>query len=165
MAGGKSLKESAASNPTALGDPVSLKAEKSDTSPTEQDRPNQTGGNTIEHDKPNQSAQDPALQGGGGGGGPSSRAQGVKQLAPTEQDINQSTQNPTLQPSDKHNQSLKELAKKDLGQAEKGNRSMIGDPVSLKAETSDTDPVKDGGEREDGTGRSGKTGQGRDSKL
>ncbi|KAK5051739.1 hypothetical protein LTR69_010239 [Exophiala sideris] len=37
---GKSLKESAKSNPTALGDPVSLKAEKSDTSPTEKDRPN-----------------------------------------------------------------------------------------------------------------------------
>lgn len=40
MSGGKSLKESAKSNPTALGDPVSLKAEKSDTSPTEKDRPN-----------------------------------------------------------------------------------------------------------------------------
>ncbi|KAI1609558.1 hypothetical protein EDD36DRAFT_74856 [Exophiala viscosa] len=37
---GKSLKDSAKSNPTALGDPVSLKAEKSDTSPTDKDRPN-----------------------------------------------------------------------------------------------------------------------------
>ncbi|EXJ61938.1 hypothetical protein A1O7_02369 [Cladophialophora yegresii CBS 114405] len=156
MAGGKTLKESAASNPTALGDPVSLKAEKSDTSPTEQDRPNKSPEAKIEQDKPNQSAQNPALQGG---------VNGVKQLAPTEQDINQSTQNPTLQPSGKHSASLKELAQKDLGQAEKGNRSMIGDPVSLKAETSDTDPVKDGAEEEDGTGRGGKTGKGRDSKL
>jgi hypothetical protein len=131
MAGAKSLKESAKSNPTALGDPVSLKAEKSDTSPTEQDRPNKSTGG-IEKDKPNQ---------------------------------NHSAQNPTLQPSGKHNESLKEVAKKDLGQAEKGNRSMIGDPVSLKAETSDRDPVTDGGEREDGTGRSGKVGKGRDSKL
>jgi hypothetical protein len=131
MAGDKSLKESAKSNPTALGDPVSLKAEKSDTSPTEQDRPNKST-RGIESDKPNQ---------------------------------NQSAQNPTLQPSGKHNESLKEVAKKNLGQAEKGNRSMIGDPVSLKAETSDRDPVTDGGEREDGTGRSGKVGKGRDSKL
>jgi hypothetical protein len=154
MAGDKSLKESAKSNPTALGDPVSLKAEKSDTSPTEQDRPNKST-SAIEKDEPNQSAQNPALQG----------SRGVKQVTPTEQDINQSAQNPTLQPSGKHNKSLKEVAKKDLGQAEKGNRSMIGDPVSLKAETSDRDPVTDGGEREDGTGRSGKAGKGRDSKL
>ena len=34
----KSLKEMAESNPTALGDPVSLKAEKSDTEPTNDDR-------------------------------------------------------------------------------------------------------------------------------
>ncbi|KAL6253196.1 hypothetical protein RBB50_000919 [Rhinocladiella similis] len=37
---GKTLKESAKSNPTVLGDPVSLKAENSDTEPTEKDRPN-----------------------------------------------------------------------------------------------------------------------------
>jgi hypothetical protein len=39
-----SLKDRASSNikknPTALGDPVSLKAEKSDTEPTDHDRPN-----------------------------------------------------------------------------------------------------------------------------
>ena len=34
----KSLKELAESNPTALGDPVSLKAETSDTEPTNDDR-------------------------------------------------------------------------------------------------------------------------------
>ncbi|KIY02423.1 uncharacterized protein Z520_02562 [Fonsecaea multimorphosa CBS 102226] len=36
MAGKKPLKDAAKSNPTALGDPVSLKAEQSDTSPTHQ---------------------------------------------------------------------------------------------------------------------------------
>ncbi|GAM82417.1 hypothetical protein ANO11243_003960 [Dothideomycetidae sp. 11243] len=36
----KSLSESLKSNPTALGDPVSLRAEKSNTEPTENDRPN-----------------------------------------------------------------------------------------------------------------------------
>ena len=34
----RSLKEAAMNNPTALGDPVSLKAETSDTEPTENDR-------------------------------------------------------------------------------------------------------------------------------
>ena len=36
----KSLKDSAKDNPTAMGDPVSLKAEKSDSQPTENDKPN-----------------------------------------------------------------------------------------------------------------------------
>ncbi|CZT17090.1 uncharacterized protein RCC_02922 [Ramularia collo-cygni] len=35
----KSLKEIAQQNPTQLGDPVSLKAETSNTEPTDQDRP------------------------------------------------------------------------------------------------------------------------------
>ena len=147
MAGHKSLKDTAKDNPTALGDPVSLKAETSNTSPTEKDRPNKASGARIEQDSP---------------------SQGVKDLAPTEQDIDkdQSDQNPVLNPSDKHNKSLKELAEQNLQGAKKGNRSMLGDPISLKAETSDRDPVK-GGE-EDGTGRSGATptkGKGWESKL
>lgn len=36
--GKKSLKELAQKNPTQIGDPVSLKAETSDTEPTDQDR-------------------------------------------------------------------------------------------------------------------------------
>lgn len=36
--GKKTLKELAKGNPSQLGDPVSLKAETSDTEPTEQDR-------------------------------------------------------------------------------------------------------------------------------
>ncbi|KAJ9504138.1 hypothetical protein LTR99_005932 [Exophiala xenobiotica] len=101
MAGGKSLKESAQSNPTALGDPVSLKAEKSNNEPTEQDRPNKAGKANSESD------------------------------------------------SDK--KSLKDIAQQDLSEAKKGNRSMLGDPVSLKAETSDKDPVK-GSDRGDQMG-------------
>lgn len=42
----KTLSEMIKSNPTALGDPVSLKAETSDTSPTENDRPNQNTTNS-----------------------------------------------------------------------------------------------------------------------
>ncbi|KAJ9638165.1 uncharacterized protein PV06_04854 [Exophiala oligosperma] len=50
MAAGKTLKElSIKSNPTALGDPVSLKAETSDTEPTEEARPNKAvdGGKSL----------------------------------------------------------------------------------------------------------------------
>ncbi|KAL1306721.1 hypothetical protein AAFC00_005387 [Neodothiora populina] len=36
----KTLKDTTKANPTQLGDPVSLKAESSNTSPTEHDRPN-----------------------------------------------------------------------------------------------------------------------------
>ena len=148
MAGDKSLKESAKDNPSALGDPVSLKAESSDRSPTEKERPNQSSHNT-------------SLQ-----GSQSNPTQGVKQLAPTEQDIDQGTQNPSLRPDQKHqdNKSLKEVAQQDLEGAKKGNRSMLGDPTSLKAENSERDPVE--GEQEDGTGRGGGAPmKGRDSKL
>ncbi|KEQ71954.1 hypothetical protein M436DRAFT_49256, partial [Aureobasidium namibiae CBS 147.97] len=40
----KSLKDTAKDNPSQLGDPVSLKAETSNTEPTENDRPNKSGG-------------------------------------------------------------------------------------------------------------------------
>ncbi|EHY60372.1 hypothetical protein HRR83_000132 [Exophiala dermatitidis] len=114
------LKEAAKSNPTALGDPVSLKAEISNSSPTKGDRPGETTGS----------------------------------------DKNQNKQNQTQNSSEK--KSLKDVAEQDLDQAKKGNRnrSMLGDPVSLKAEKSDgEDPVKD-----DEMG--GVTGnKGRDSKL
>ncbi|KAI5253699.1 hypothetical protein E4T42_02686 [Aureobasidium subglaciale] len=39
----KSLKDTAKDNPTQLGDHVSLKAETSNTEPTENDRPNKSG--------------------------------------------------------------------------------------------------------------------------
>lgn len=39
----KSLKDTAKDNPSQLGDPVSLKAETSNTEPTEKDRPNKSG--------------------------------------------------------------------------------------------------------------------------
>ncbi|KAG9517263.1 hypothetical protein KCU99_g7722, partial [Aureobasidium melanogenum] len=41
--GYKSLKDTAKDNPSQLGDPVSLKAETSNTEPTEKDRPNKSG--------------------------------------------------------------------------------------------------------------------------
>ena len=125
MTGHKTLKELAKSNPTMLGDPVSLKAETSDTSPTENDRPNAKdtlSSKSQEHSSP---------------------VQDLKQLAPTEQDVDQNSQHVTLQPDAKQNKTLKDIAKDNMNEAQKGNKTMLGDPVSLKAETSDKDPVKD----------------------
>lgn len=84
-------------NPTALGDPVSLKAETG-TSPTRPDHPERAGSGDS---------------------------------------------------STKGRESLREVARRDLDEAKKGNRSMLGDPVSLKAETSERDPV---GKEKDGMG-------------
>ncbi|RVX72747.1 hypothetical protein B0A52_04146 [Exophiala mesophila] len=128
MAHEKTLAESVKSNPTALGDPVSLKAEASDTSPTESDRPSQKTAR----------------------GKTASSLQNIAP-SPTEEDL--SDRNAGAKPS------LKETAQRDLQQAKEGNRSMLGDPVSLKAEKSSKDPVGD-----DGMG--GVTGnKSRDSKL
>ncbi|OAP64464.1 hypothetical protein AYL99_00436 [Fonsecaea erecta] len=119
MAGKKALKDAAKSNPTALGDPISLKAEQSDTSP-------------IPTEEEKRDAQNPAPQ-------------------------QQQQQQQHQQRGEKR--SLKQRAEQDLDEARKGNRSMLGDPVSLKAETSAGDPVPDADENEKGKGK------GRDSKL
>lgn len=105
----KSLSENAKANPTALGDPVSLKAETSDTEPTQKSQTKSpTDLDTI---------------------APS----------PTEGDLS----NDSGQGSSK--KSLKDIANQDLAEAKKGNRSMLGDPVSLKAETTEKDPVENDG--------------------
>ena len=134
----KTLAESAEENPTALGDPVSLKAETSDSSPTENDRPNQQGQKQQDSKKPSSSVQDIAP-------------------SPTEGDIDVDSNGNGKGSNSKP--SLKDTAQRDLKETEKGNKSMLGDPVSLKAEKSEKDPIRD-----DGMG--GVTGnKQRDSKL
>ncbi|KAF2092150.1 hypothetical protein K490DRAFT_53295 [Saccharata proteae CBS 121410] len=83
------------SNPSQLGDPVSLKAEASDSSPTDQDRGAQ---GTNSRSVPNSS------------GGSHEEKQ------------------------------LKE-GKKSLKEKGDVNRTMLGDPTSLKAETTERQPV------------------------
>ena len=58
----------------------------------------------------------------------------VTNLAPTEGDIEQKQG-----ASGKEAKSLKQRAEEGLN---KGNATMLGDPVSLKAETSDTEPTE-----------------------
>lgn len=94
-----SLKETASKNPSQIGDPVSLKAETSSTTPTEGEEGSKT--------QPQSSAQ---------------------AAAPS-------------QPG-KPGQPAKETGKKSLKEMAESNPTMLGDPVSLKAEKSDgKDPV------------------------
>ncbi|TDZ19368.1 hypothetical protein Cob_v007561 [Colletotrichum orbiculare MAFF 240422] len=93
------------SNPSQLGDPVSLKAEVSQLVPTEGDQGAQSGSS------------------GGPPKGPGAAGQKNSDGSP-------------VQDTDKRR--LKEIAKDKL---EGGNPSQLGDPISLKAETSDTEPT------------------------
>ncbi|KAK2006619.1 hypothetical protein LZ32DRAFT_651648 [Colletotrichum eremochloae] len=95
-------------NPSQLGDPVSLKAEVSQLSPTEGDR-----GAASE-----KASSSPKPSSGKGG------AAGAKN----------SDGSPVQGPEKKR---LKQVAEENL---EAGNPSQLGDPVSLKAETSETEP-------------------------
>ncbi|KAK5120501.1 hypothetical protein LTR85_006156 [Meristemomyces frigidus] len=73
---------------------------------------------------------------------------------PTDQDMPNKAPNKTDQQDGKDNRSLKEVAQEKM----KTNPSMLGDPVSLKAETSSNEPTKD--DRGTlGTGRDEKTGK------
>ena len=68
---------------------------------------------------------------------------------------------------DQSKKSLKEIAEDKL----KSNPSALGDPVSLKAETSDSDPAKDpenngaGGDEPESKDQSSEQKKTRDSKL
>ncbi|KAI5370132.1 hypothetical protein Slin15195_G010100 [Septoria linicola] len=130
----KSLKEVAKENPTQIGDPVSLKAETSQNQPTDQDKPNEGG-------KPSGSSTAPAPTEGDGEGQPKLKNQdlagtGGKKLpynissapAPTEGDLDK----------EDDGKSLKQIAQQKIN---KGNPTQLGDPVSLKAETSQTEPT------------------------
>ena len=101
----KSLKRTAEdklkSNPSALGDPVSLKSETSDRNPTEDESGCNSNSTSPSDDK-------------------------TSNLKASEHDLDQKP--------DKSKQSLKELAE--------SNATMLGDPVSLKAETSDSEPTE-----------------------
>ncbi|KAM3419229.1 hypothetical protein BST61_g5169 [Cercospora zeina] len=136
MSSQKSLKDVAKENPTQLGDPVSLKAETSNTEPTDQDR-----GARAEKGKHSSGAALSPTEGDLDGGDTTSQLKnqdlagtGGKRLdvssapAPTEGDLD----------SKGGGKSLKDIAQQKIN---KGNPSQLGDPVSLKAETSNTEPT------------------------
>ncbi|KXH67197.1 hypothetical protein CSAL01_06548 [Colletotrichum salicis] len=99
------------SNPSQLGDPVSLKAEVSKLSPTEEDL-------GAASSTPNNTQQAKGNNGGGAAGGA------------------KNSDGSPVQDYDKRR--LKDVAKEKL---ESGNPSQLGDPVSLKAEVTEKDPA------------------------
>lgn len=118
----KTLSDLAKENPSQLGDPVSLKAETSSTEPTDKDRPNKDARkaegatNNPELGDGGVGSKTPTQKSGGGGGSGSGSGKG----------------------GDSSKKSLKEIAQDKL----KTNPSQLGDPVSLKAETSDSHPTE-----------------------
>ncbi|WQF79323.1 hypothetical protein CDEST_04337 [Colletotrichum destructivum] len=119
----KHVAEKATSNnPSQLGDPVSLKAEVSNLSPTEDDL-GAASSSSPSSKKPSSST---TKQGAGGAAG-----------------ARNSDGSPVAGPEKKR---LKQVAEENM---EAGNPTQLGDPVSLKAETSETEP----GGRADGQRR------------
>ncbi|CCF44050.1 hypothetical protein CH063_03222 [Colletotrichum higginsianum] len=117
----KHVAEKATSNnPSQLGDPVSLKAEVSPLSPTEDDL------GAASSPSPKKSSSSSSKQGAGGAAG-----------------ARNSDGSPVAGPEKKR---LKQVAEENM---EAGNPTQLGDPVSLKAETSETEP----GGRADGQRR------------
>ena len=135
----KTLKELA--NPTQLGDPVSLKAEAADSEPTDQDRGAEAtqAQSTDQSKKP--SLKDLAKKNPSMLGDPVSLKAEAVDSEPTDQDKGAASSAPLKsEPKVNKHQSGSSASsqKKPLKELAKGNPSQIGDPVSLKAETSST---------------------------
>jgi hypothetical protein len=108
----KTLRETALetnkTNPSQLGDPISLKAETSSTSPTNQDR---------------------------GASSSASRTTDTKIIAPSP------SEGDTERQEGKAVDGHKTLRQRAMDKLE-DNPSQLGDPVSLKAETADSEPTE-----------------------
>ncbi|MCJ1314538.1 hypothetical protein MMC25_008220 [Agyrium rufum] len=143
----KTLKELA--NPSQLGDPVSLKAETSNSEPTDNDRGARSLQQSGSGSKPK--LKDLAMKNVTMLGDPVSLKAEAADSIPTDQDrgassgvpappLPSSSPTPSPQPSSEGSSSrrkpLKELAKENITQ--------LGDPVSLKAEKSDSTPTEQG---------------------
>ncbi|TVY65571.1 hypothetical protein LSUE1_G010091 [Lachnellula suecica] len=139
----KTLRETALqtnkTNPSQLGDPISLKAEDSNTSPT-----------TPPKNSPTKDIQThaPAPTEGDSSKGPSlsksnqKPGQGLKDT----KEIKNIAPSPTEGDESKGGKTLRQKAMQKLEE----NPSQLGDPVSLKAETADSEPT----ENDRGAGKS-----------
>ncbi|SLM41412.1 epoxide [Lasallia pustulata] len=144
--GKKRLKDLA--NPTQLGDPVSLKAEAADSSPTDQDRGANSGAELHQDSgKPSSSGSgekkslkeaamaNPTLL-----GDPVSLKAEAADSSPTEQDRGASSGAKAQKDAGKQLASGSS-EKKSLKQLAMANPTLLGDPVSLKAEAADSTPT------------------------
>ena len=144
-----SLKESYVKNRTQIGDPISLKAETSTTSPT----PDEEG---AASDSPKESSPSSSGHAAKDATKPedsyASSSAPVAAPAPTESDTDSGSG--SVKGSGKE-ETLRDKAEKKL-HGEGANPSQLGDPVSLKAENSDHIPNDEEG---------GAKGKRKDSKL
>ena len=144
----KSLKELAMANPTLLGDPVSLKAEAADSSPTDQDRGALSGAERHRDDKQSSNAgsskkkslkelamANPTLL-----GDPVSLKAEAADSSPTDQDRGAKS-GAKVQKYNEKSSKTGPSDKKSLKQLAMENPTLLGDPVSLKAETADSTPT------------------------
>ena len=137
QAGKKRLKDLA--NPTQLGDPVSLKAETANSKPTNHDRGAQSSDSTAQKSSPPKRLKDLAKENPTMLGDPVSLKAEAADSEPTDQDrgAQPSSSASTPSPQDSHKQNppkkLKDLAKE--------NPTLLGDPVSLKAESTYSNPT------------------------
>ncbi|MCJ1293212.1 Acyl-CoA dehydrogenase member 10 [Xylographa carneopallida] len=148
--GRKALKDLALANPTRLGDPVSLKVEAADSEPTDQDRGTQSstppGGSESTSEtndaRPTKSLKELAKENPTQLGDPVSLKAETADSEPTEHDRGaaSSPSPPADSPflsrtpqSPPKPQCLKDLATR--------NPSQLGDPISLKAKTADSQPT------------------------
>lgn len=123
----KSLKDLAqdkldSGNASQLGDPISLKAETSDNSPT----PDEAG---AVADPEAAGPEDTSTKGSGGSGSAGRKEQAQKNVNEAKK-----TEPSGGQGGGKEKKSLKEMAE--------SNPSMLGDPVSLKNESSESEPTE-----------------------
>lgn len=135
-------------NPSQLGDPISLKAETADSAPTDQDRGAQSSKSSSKQASSRRS--DSSRESGSSKslkelaeenptrlGDPVSLKAEAADSEPTDQDRGaQSSQASSKQDSSRgssSHKSLKELATE--------NPTLLGDPVSLKAEAADSEPT------------------------
>ncbi|KAL3423632.1 hypothetical protein PVAG01_05379 [Phlyctema vagabunda] len=114
----KTLRETALqtnkTNPSQLGDPVSLKAETADSEPTNQDR-------------------------GASSSSSSSLKDEIKKVAPAPTEGDTDGRGISAGANGGGHKTLRQRAMQKLDE----NPSQLGDPVSLKAETSNSEPTSD----------------------
>ncbi|KAI4123042.1 MAG: hypothetical protein LQ347_006297 [Umbilicaria vellea] len=143
----KSLKELAMENPTLLGDPVSLKAETADSSPTDQDRGASSGAERPRDDEHSsntgsskkKSLKELAMANPTLLGDPVSLKAEAADSSPTDQD--RGALSGAERRDDEHSSNAGSSKKKSLKELAMENPTLLGDPVSLKAETADSTPT------------------------
>ncbi|MCJ1385360.1 hypothetical protein MMC17_008482 [Xylographa soralifera] len=145
--GRKRLKDLA--NPSQLGDPVSLKAEAADSEPTDEDRGAKSStspsgsesASKSSNPRPSRSLKELAKENPTQLGDPVSLKAETANSEPTEHDRGASSPSSRADSPSRSGRPSKTQQPKKLKDLALKNPSQLGDPVSLKAETADSEPT------------------------